>query len=178
MPLGETKVTDAGLTHLARLQRLTYLGLRGDAITDAGLAELKNLTDLTGLHLGQTDVTDQGMARLEPLRLGSERSGCTTQRSAMPPSRPWGGSKSLESLHVYRTNMTIAGIAAPKRTLPACKISTARSRSRNDDQDGLSHTRSMKENSWRDHASSNHQFRHRHDCPIGETETIIGLLRG
>ena len=57
-------MTDAGLTHLAGLTKLTYLNLRLTHITDAGLAHLNGLTNLSALDLSATQVTSAGVTEL------------------------------------------------------------------------------------------------------------------
>jgi hypothetical protein len=56
--LGRTAVTDAGLKELANLERLTHLGLEDTQISDAGLKSLVNLRDLNYLNVGRTAVSD------------------------------------------------------------------------------------------------------------------------
>jgi hypothetical protein len=63
--LGFTKVTDAGLVHLAGLTDLEELGLAQTAVTDAGLSHLKGLKKLKRLDLVGTKVTDKGAADLK-----------------------------------------------------------------------------------------------------------------
>jgi hypothetical protein len=63
--LGFTKVTDAGLVHLAGLPELEELGLAQTAVTDAGLPHLKGLKKLKRLDLAGTKVTDKGAADLK-----------------------------------------------------------------------------------------------------------------
>ena len=50
--LGSTRITDAGLKHIAKLPRLQRIELRGTTISDSGLKELTHLPleemDLTG----------------------------------------------------------------------------------------------------------------------------------
>ena len=63
--LEQTKVTDAGLKNLKDLANLEYLNLYGTAITDAGLAELAGIKNLRTIYLWQTKVTAQGLANLK-----------------------------------------------------------------------------------------------------------------
>jgi DNA-binding PadR family transcriptional regulator len=66
-----TKITDAGLKEVAKLQQLTWLDLRNanegtTQITDAGLKELAKLQQLTKLDLsGCEQITDAGVAELQ-----------------------------------------------------------------------------------------------------------------
>ena len=56
-----TDFTDAGLLFLGRLTRLEYLVLGGTQISDAGLVHIAGLSDLQDLNLTGTDVTDAGL---------------------------------------------------------------------------------------------------------------------
>lgn len=60
-----TKITDAGLAHLAKLPQLQSLNLTDAAITDAGLAAVENLPNLSSLALSRTDVRGPGLAHLQ-----------------------------------------------------------------------------------------------------------------
>ena len=74
--LSETRATDRGLAHLARLPKLRELSLRGTAVTDRGVAHLAALKQLKSLLLGETKITGLAFgrfpdnARLERLDLG------------------------------------------------------------------------------------------------------------
>lgn len=58
-------VTDQGLVHLLKLERLKILNLcMTGRITDRGMATLARLPELEILGLTYTDITDQGMAEL------------------------------------------------------------------------------------------------------------------
>jgi hypothetical protein len=62
--LGRTKVTDAGLKHLAGLKQLQLLVLTNTNVTDAGLKHLAGLKQLRFLNLSGTKVTDKGKTDL------------------------------------------------------------------------------------------------------------------
>lgn len=76
--LGNTRVTDAGLRHLAKLSDIRHIGLGEEgpwdfsgrpipqtgAITDAGLVHLRGMQNLQSLHISGLPITDAG---LEPL---------------------------------------------------------------------------------------------------------------
>lgn len=66
--LEQTKVTDAGLKQLKGLANLEYLNLYGTAVTDAGLADLVALKNLKTVYLWQTKATEQGLATLKKNR--------------------------------------------------------------------------------------------------------------
>jgi Leucine Rich repeat len=61
---GSKSVTDAGVSHLARLSRLRHLDLSGTGITDRGLEVLRALPELETVSLAWTKVTDTGVAHL------------------------------------------------------------------------------------------------------------------
>lgn len=67
LDLGGTKVTDAGLAHVAGMKRLTRLHLERTAITDAGLACVSKLRHLEYLNLYSTAVSDAGLQHLRRL---------------------------------------------------------------------------------------------------------------
>ena len=48
--LNDTKITDAGLKEIAKLQNLTHLFLGSTKITDAGVAELKKALPNCRIH--------------------------------------------------------------------------------------------------------------------------------
>lgn len=95
--LAGSKVTDAGVAHLAALTNLRRLHLEKTAVTDAGLAHLKGLAGLEYLNLYGTAVTDAGMANLA-------------------------GLKNLKNLYLWQTKVTPEGAAGLKKTLPTVTI--------------------------------------------------------
>ena len=64
LSLNGTKVTDAGLLHLAGLTHLKTIRLNRTDITDRGLTQLKRLTHLEKLEVRETLVTDAGVDEL------------------------------------------------------------------------------------------------------------------
>lgn len=62
--LARTKITNAGVKHLATFSNLRALDLSHTAITSSGLTPLSNLTNLESLNLTATDVDDQGVLPL------------------------------------------------------------------------------------------------------------------
>jgi beta-lactamase regulating signal transducer with metallopeptidase domain/Leucine-rich repeat (LRR) protein len=58
-------VTDEGLTHIAKLRSLERLTLHGAKITDQGLQQLQGLSSLKWMDLQRCKVTDQGLERLK-----------------------------------------------------------------------------------------------------------------
>ena len=66
---GSSHVTDEGIRHLARLQRLEHLDLTGTGVTDRGLHVLGALTRLRVFRCAHTAVTDTGLANLRGCNL-------------------------------------------------------------------------------------------------------------
>jgi hypothetical protein len=66
--LEDTQVTDAGLKYLAPLKKLTELDLRGTRVTDAGLEVLAGFPNLQKLLLDKSQATDAGVAKLQKAR--------------------------------------------------------------------------------------------------------------
>ncbi len=62
--LGRTKVTDAGLAHIAALPSLMVLDLDRTRVGDVGLASLCKLPRINSLNFYETSVTDAGLAKL------------------------------------------------------------------------------------------------------------------
>jgi hypothetical protein len=85
--LDNTGVTDAGLVHLKKLDRLERLSLNNTAITDAGLKHLKELRRLRSVHLLGTKVTAQGIADLKI----AFPQVAVVHKNVMPRWAPWFG---------------------------------------------------------------------------------------
>jgi Leucine-rich repeat (LRR) protein len=64
LSLRRTRLTDAGMTHLAATGKLRSLDLDETRVSDIGLPNLAGLTSLRGLYLAGTDVTDAGLPHL------------------------------------------------------------------------------------------------------------------
>ena len=62
--LSVTRITDAGLVHLAGLTSLELLDLSRTRVTDAGLVHLAGLTNLKVVDLSGTRITDEGVSAL------------------------------------------------------------------------------------------------------------------
>ena len=62
------QLTDAGLTHLSGLRKISSLCLQKNKITGAGMTHLKDLTELRELSLSNTEVGDAGIDHLGGLR--------------------------------------------------------------------------------------------------------------
>ena len=109
-----TKVTDAGMRHLANMHSLRSICISGTPVTDAGLTPLKDLKDLDCLDLGiyreGKNFTDEalanvaGLTKLRWLRLGGSR---VTDRGLAHLK----DMKRLEHLELGDTQVTDAGLA-------------------------------------------------------------------
>ena len=95
--LGRTAITDSGLKQVARAEQLTILSLAGTSITDIGLEHIAKLTDLRELDLRGTRVTDAGLKSLHRLHR-------------------------LELLFVHRTGVTSDGVRDLAKSLPNAQI--------------------------------------------------------
>lgn len=117
----DSKVTDAGLVHLAGLTNLVTLTLDSTKVTDDGLEHLEGLTNLEQLTLTGTDVTDVGLEHLmelnnlELLSLGSTKvtdAGLEHFKSLT----------NLKTLSLGSTSVTSAGVQKLRSDLPQCAI--------------------------------------------------------
>jgi len=128
---GESKVTDAGMVHVARMRNLESLSLPS-TITDTGAAHLAGLNKLKSLQLGGP-ITDAGISRLaglqnlEELELWCDRitdagiahiATLTNLRTLMLGNCRMTNAglaelarlKSLEKLTIRMTNITLSGL--------------------------------------------------------------------
>ena len=95
--LARTPVTDAAMTTIAAMPRLSHLDLRQTAITDAGCTKIASLAHLRSLNLHGTKVGDRGLAAL---------SQCA----------------SLQSLYVWQTPVSAAAVVALQHALPTARV--------------------------------------------------------
>ena len=65
--LDGSRLTNTGLRHIGKLQRLKYLNISRTRIGDGGLESLAGLSRLRTLHTSHTRITDQGMVHLGKL---------------------------------------------------------------------------------------------------------------
>jgi len=66
--LARTKISDKGLSAIAKMEKLEHLKLENTGITDAGLKYLEGLPSLEVLNLYGTKVTDVGLDQLATLK--------------------------------------------------------------------------------------------------------------
>ena len=106
----DNKLTDAGMTEIAKLSQLEHLRIRGGNIGDEGLKTLSRMPNLRMLNLPQGKFTDSGLAqlkqmlRLDSLRIGSPK--VTDEGIAALNDFP-----SLRSVHLIDIPITDRGLA-------------------------------------------------------------------
>ena len=72
LDLCTTRITDAGLKHLATLKNLRRLKLVNTQITDAGIESLGRLTNLKHLDIGDTQISLDGANKLRAVLPGCQ----------------------------------------------------------------------------------------------------------
>ncbi len=121
--LDHSDITDEGLKHLLTLPNLIILDLKGTRITDAGLVHVGRLTQLKGLYLTRTGITDAGIAHLRDLR---QLETLILWDTAIGDA----GLEHLKSLQhlkeviLWNTRVTQQGAEALQAALPQCDVST------------------------------------------------------
>jgi hypothetical protein len=106
----DSRVTPAGIAHLARLSKLEHLRIRGPGIGDEALESVRQLTRLKILNLPRGEFTDAGFARLQELpkldllRFGSPNVTDVGIESLLT-------FPSLQRLHLIDVPITDAGLA-------------------------------------------------------------------
>ena len=98
LDLSFTRITDAGLKDIAKLQKLELLDLvYCEQITAVGLKEVAKLQNLTRLYLNRTKITDAGLKEVAKLQ-------------------------QLRGISLTNTKITDAGVAELRKALPKCNI--------------------------------------------------------
>lgn len=122
---GGTRITDFGLSKLAKLTKLRALDLSGAAITSAGLKTLSQLPELRRLNLWNVKGIDDTasahlgtLSKLAILDLSDTLVGDDTLARV-------GTLRSLERLYVNDTRVTAAGIAAFQTTHPRVVVASS-----------------------------------------------------
>ena len=121
--LDHSDITDEGLKLLLTLPKLIILDLKGTRITDAGLVHVGRLTQLKGLYLTRTGITDAGIAHLRDLR---QLETLILWDTAIGDA----GLEHLKSLQhlkeviLWNTRVTQQGAEALQAALPQCDVST------------------------------------------------------
>jgi len=110
LDLADTKLTDAGMAHLPKFEKLAKLSLFYCNISNEGLRHLSSMASLEVLNLDSLDIGDEGLLHLQKLtRLRSLDlfSGRVTDVGCMYLSRI----KSLESLELCGGGISDRGCA-------------------------------------------------------------------
>lgn len=66
--MADSKVTDVGMSNLAKLTGLKILNLRKNPITDVGVAHLAGMKEMATLYLDDTLITDAGLVHLAGMK--------------------------------------------------------------------------------------------------------------
>jgi YHS domain-containing protein len=121
MSLGGKQTTDAEVSEVKNLPKVTQLNLANTAVTDGGLASVVGLSELTTLHLEKTGVTDGGLANLKGLAkleyLNLYGTGVTDAGL-----KHLSGLKNLKRLYLWQTKVTDAGVKGLKKDVPAVVV--------------------------------------------------------
>jgi Leucine-rich repeat (LRR) protein len=121
LKLTGTKVTDAGLITVKRLNDLEELYCSNREITDKGIAGLKGLLHLRSLALADTQLTDRGLSTLSGFKtlefLVLDRTKVTDAGMAHLK-----GLTGLQRLRLAGTSVTADGEAALKKAIPGVVI--------------------------------------------------------
>lgn len=121
----DSKITDAGMAHLAKLVQLKKLNLWRVLISDEGALALAPLTKLEWLNLDNTKLSDTGMPLLQQMTaLTFLHLGSTQITAASAPALYH--LKSLKDLKITRTALAAsdAAVAELHKFLPDADIQT------------------------------------------------------
>ncbi len=95
--LSRTKITDASMSQLADLPRLTRLDLHSTEVTDSGVKLLASLKNLSYLNLYNTPVTDAALNDIAKI-------------------------KSLKNVYLWKSKVTPKGAQQLQKQLPEAKV--------------------------------------------------------
>jgi hypothetical protein len=110
LDLSFTRITDAGLAHLAKLGQLEELKLSGVIdLTDTGLVRLRGLKNLRTLDLSGTMVTNDGLAHLSGLT-GLQKLDLSVNQITNSGLVHLSGLTGLHELGINQTGVTDAGL--------------------------------------------------------------------
>lgn len=115
------QIDDSGLRPIWGLPQLRELTLNGTSLSDEGLARMAAMSTLCALGIAGTNITDAGMkhvSRLEGLTELDLNNTAVTDRGLIPLQRL----QALSRLMVDLTSVTPAGLRSLKERLPACQI--------------------------------------------------------
>ena len=121
--LDHSDITDEGLKLLTSLPNLEILDLKGTRITDAGLIEVGRLKKLKGLYLTRTGITDAG---LEHLRSLNNLETLILWDTAIGDAglEHLKSLKQLKEVILWSTHVTQKGAESLQSMLPECDVST------------------------------------------------------
>lgn len=97
--LSATKLTDVGVSALAKAQSVRMLRLSETSVGDASLEVIGGLPELESLNLYGTSVTDEGLRKLS-------------------------GLQKLRKLYLWQTKVTDKGVEELRKALPECEVVT------------------------------------------------------
>jgi Leucine-rich repeat (LRR) protein len=119
--LSDTKITDAGLKEIAKLQKLEILYLNFTKITDAGLKDIVKLQQLTHLSLRYTKITDAGLKEIAKLQ---ELTGLWLNGTDITDAGLMDAAKLQKLIHLNLDGTKITDEIAAElgKALPNCKI--------------------------------------------------------
>lgn len=119
--LSGVTVTDAALSSLAQLKKVTCLNLAKTSITDAALPAIARHTGLVQLHLELTKVTDAGLAHLKSLQ-GLEYLNLYGTAITDAGLSHLSGLTNLKNLYLWQSKVTPEGAKKLKQALPKADI--------------------------------------------------------
>ena len=97
LKLSNTKITDAALVSIGKLENLVKLHVNHTAITDKGIDNLISLKNLEYLNLFDTQITDAGLLKLAKM-------------------------KSLKKVFLWQTKVTKSGVENLKKAIPGLDV--------------------------------------------------------
>jgi hypothetical protein len=116
------KLTDAGVRHLAGLEKLENVHLGNGRLGDDSLEVLSGLPNLKAMTLQGNEFTDKGLAHLAQMeQLESLWVGLGKTNLTDAGLKHLSGLTGLRTLDLQRTGVTEGGIAELKRALPGLK---------------------------------------------------------
>jgi hypothetical protein len=121
LELTGTKITDAGMVHLAKLARLQDKGKDKTKPIVEGAIPPKGLPPLPGFSLASTKIGDAGLAHLKSMR-GMQRLDLSNTQVTDVGLKSLHGVTSLQAIDVRGTKATSEGIAALRKALPRVRV--------------------------------------------------------
>jgi hypothetical protein len=117
-----TRISDAGLMHIAELSGLEQLDIRQTEVGDDGMIHLSAMTNLRKLWLWGTRVSDRGIARLRDVVNLQELwlDGLTSVTDASLAYLV--DINTLREVGLSGTAVTSNGVAEFRRALPECRV--------------------------------------------------------